>query len=257
MGEMGTPFDLHVTRGFEGDVLGSIHYDDACRRLLTFTTAPSGAWVTYDLPAIQARSAGVFDRVLPWSLMLADALAGQVSLRNIAEFTVERRQRFAELVRRLPLEKDLVSMTDDERAAVVDLCCFGYQGVWGPKVTKVAALYRPRSVPVMDSHLAHAFGYSREAFSTGAGLRAGRVRKIVDTLGDWLQEHPHVMDALRNTVQPVIPEVGLISDLRLLTIILWTSQDDRLVRPHKPRDLWLTSPIGPRIPLDTMVTVPV
>lgn len=252
MGEM----TIDLTRGFEGDTLGVIDFDAARHRILTFCTSPVGAWVTYDLAAAQSRTAGLFDHVEPWSIMWADALAGQVSLRNIADFTLERREEFAQLVRRVPEQQDLVSMDDAGRADVVNLCCFGYQGVWGPKVTKAAALYRPRSVPVLDGAIAYAFGYSREAFSMGGGLRRTRVARIVDTLGDWLQENQDVIDALRSEIRPVVPEVGLTSDVRLLTIIIWTSQDDRLARTRKPRDSWLNGIVGQRIPLDSQKHVP-
>jgi hypothetical protein len=59
-------------------------------------------------------------------------------------------------------------------------------------------------------------------------------------------------------VIPTIPEVDLIPDLRLLDIVLWTSQDDRIVdrrRSQGPR--WLERPIGERVPLDDVVPVPV
>jgi hypothetical protein len=42
----------------------------------------------------------------------------------------------------------------------------------------------------------------------------------------------------------------LISDLRLLDIVLWTSQDDRLSQEKGQRQKWRDGTPGPRLPLD-------
>src|SRR5665647_805145 len=156
---------IDVTAGFDDDVLGPIPLLDAQRRLLSFCNSARSGWVTYDLAAHHARSAGAFNTVAPWSLLWADALAGQVSIGNVADFTSERRTWFAELVGRIPERVDLGDMNPTERADVVNLCKFGFAGAWGPKITKVAALYRPRAVPVLDGYVALAFGYRRDGFT--------------------------------------------------------------------------------------------
>lgn len=251
----GVVVDFDIAVGYEGATLGAVPFDDAVARVLAFCTSPSSGWITYDLAGVHARRAGRFDEVSAWALLLADALAGQVSIRNVADFTQARRERFAELTRAVHPDRDLGRMEAAERDAVVDLCMFGFPGVWGPKVTKVAALYRPRAVPVLDGYLAWAFGFSREAFSLGEGLRRQRVTKVIDTLARWHRDNVDVVDALRDAVRPTVPEVSLVSDVRLLDIVIWTSQDDRLVRPKKPRDAWLKAGVGQRTPLDAVAPV--
>lgn len=249
--------DFNFSVGFEGTTLEPVSFDDAVARVRAFCTNPSSGWVTYDLAGVHARRAGMFDEVAPWSLLWADALAGQVAIKNIADFTESRREQFAALVRAVPAGVDLRELDDDAVARVVDLCMFGYAGVWGPKVTKVAALYRPHSVPVLDGYLAWAFGFSREAFSLGEGLRRQRVDKVVGALAQWHRGNVDLMQELRDALLATVPEVALVSDVRLADIVIWTSQDDRLSRPRKPRNAWRDFTAGRRTPLDALAPVAV
>lgn len=44
----------------------------------------------------------------------------------------------------------------------------------------------------------------------------------------------------------MVPEIRWVSDIQLVGIVIWTSQDDRMKRPGKRLDAWLTS--GPMEP---------
>ncbi len=146
----------------------------------------------YDLAAQSARNAGLLDTVAPWSLLFANALNGQVTLTNVADFTPERREEFARRVHRVPRDVDLADMAE-ETEAVVDACRFGFPGVWGPKITELGALYRPRSIPVLDGPVAQAFGFSSDGFSLAArerGLdRWARVRLAILALSRAIRDH--------------------------------------------------------------------
>ena len=119
-------------------------------------------------------------RSAPGPLLLADALAGRVSVVDVHSF-IRNLDAFVDLLVEVP-DVDLAAMDDDQLARVVDLCTFGFPGVWAPKVTKVAALYRPRAVPVLDGYMALAFGYARERFSNGREPRHQAIDAVVRAL---------------------------------------------------------------------------
>lgn len=96
-------------------------------------------------------------------------------------------------------------------------------------------------MPVLDGYLAMAFGYSREAFSV-AGARRDRIHAVVNALADWLGWHSDEISDLRSAVRDVVPTIASISDFRLLAIVLWTAQDERLTRPGRPASSWGRSP---------------
>lgn len=236
---------------FVSATMEPIAFEHACARVLGFCTNPRSGWVPYDLVANHAREAGWFSTVTPWSLLYADALAGQVSIRHVADFSLHRREAFAALVRALPAATELRDADDAVRTALIDLCMFGFPGVWGPKVTKMAALYRPRTVPILDGYMAAAFGYSREAFSVGETERRDRIRRVLEELIDLLRRYAGVLRSVREHVAEKVPEVNLISDVRLLGIIIWTTQDDTVSRPKKPVNAWRDARPGPRLPLES------
>ena len=80
--------DFRLVTGFDGDTLSTVPYADALHRVEAFCTARGSGWLTYDLAGIQARTSGVFDVVAVWSLLWADALAGQLAVQDIAGFNV-------------------------------------------------------------------------------------------------------------------------------------------------------------------------
>jgi hypothetical protein len=177
-----------VTEGFGSPRLGPVPYEDAVRRVKVFCTRADSGWITYDLAAHHARQAGQFATVGHWSMLYAEALAGQVTISDIANFTHERRIQFAELVRRVPPEVGLAELDGQALDAVSDLCRFGFPGVWAPKITKVAALYRPHAVPVLDGYVALAYGFSRDGFSAyDGGARRERIGRVVRALAAQLR----------------------------------------------------------------------
>jgi hypothetical protein len=156
----------------------------------------------------------------------------------------------------VPAGKDLAAFDESEREAVHTLCTFGYRGVWAPKSTKVSSLYRPRAVPVLDGYVAMAFGFKREGFSEGKAPRWNRIARVIDALAAFLDEHRDQMIELRETARASVKDIGMASDLRLLDIVIWCSQDDLLERPGKRRNAWLDAPHRSYDP-DPVTSIPV
>lgn len=252
---------IDFTQGFEGKVLDPVPVAAAARRILAYCTEPRSGWVTYDLAGLQARQLGILDHVGAWSLLYANALNGQVTLDNVAAFDRTRRRDFASRLARIPANTDLHEMNDDNVEAVVDACHFGFHGVWGPKITKLGALYRPKSIPVLDGHVAEAFGFDREGF-TGAALQRGmtrreRIEKVVRALASALKVHRGEIVALRRSITPAIPEITQIPDLRLIDMVIWTAQDDQVERRVRQGARWLDRLIGQHVPLGDLRPEPI
>ncbi|WP_141723179.1 DUF6308 family protein [Micromonospora matsumotoense] len=248
--------------GFDGDVLAPVPVTDAARRVLAFCTEPRSGWVTYHLAARSTRASGLFDQVTTWSLLYANALAGRVDIEDVAGFSRERRRDFAARLAAVPEDTDLHTVDDDGIATVVNLCYFGYHGVWGPKTTKMAALYRPHAVPVLDGHVAEVFGFNREGFSNKArqhGLdRYERIDKVVRALAIWIRIHRAEIAALRDAVTPTVPELHNLPDLQLIDIVLWTSQDDKPThrRPGQG-ERWINRPVGQHVTAEELQPEPI
>ncbi|MFE9205654.1 DUF6308 family protein [Micromonospora sp. NPDC007230] len=189
-----------------------------------------------------------------------------MDLKQVADFDRTQRRMFADLIGRVLADRDLHLMDDDEIDDVIRVCQFGFGGAWAPKITKLAALYRPRAVPVLDGHVGMAFGFRRKDLST-KGNRHGLSRRqrldgIVRALAAYLKDHQPAVARLRAAVSETVPELAaaeagagkppLISDLRLLDMVIWTAMDDRIAvsdgRPVK----WLGRPVGNHIPYETV-----
>ena len=242
--------------------LRPVSLDQAVRRVRAYCTHPRRGWVTYDLAAIGARGDGHFDQVRPWDLLLAALMNGRPTVDDVATFDLQKRQDFASRVAAVPADRPLALMADVELEAVTHLCAFGFKGVWAPKTTKMAALYRPHSVPIMDSHLSRIYGFGQDGF-TRAGAkkeptRSERIRAALTGLRDVLHDQDAWVHALRAKVEDV-PGMKRTSDLRLLDIVLWTSWDDQ--RPRNRRDLgrklWVEAGEGPLIGPESQATVPI
>lgn len=186
-----------MTAGFAGEVLGPVPIDEAVSRILVYCTSRYSGWPLYDLAGISARSAGVLDEVTPWSLLFANALNGRVDLKQLADFARPQRRAFADLIGRVPADRDLHLMNDEEIDDVVRVCQFGFGGAWAPKITKLAALYRPRAVPVLDGHVAMAFGFRRNDLSAKSGRyglsRDQRLDAIAWALATYLKNQRPTM----------------------------------------------------------------
>ena len=136
------------------------------------------------------------------------------------------------------------------------LCQYGWPGVWGPKITKVGALYRPDSVPVLDGYVALAFGF-REGFSEGKQPRWSRIERVVHALAEAVNANADLLNQLRADAHELVPDLNRISDLRLLDIIIWTSQDDRISRVRKNANRWLNADLRDRTPIKLEDVTPV
>jgi hypothetical protein len=247
--------DFDIARGFSGGI-PPIPSDHAAKRVVSLCCDPRSGWRTYDLAGAAARASGHFDTVGPWSLLWADALAGQLSVGDLGGFSLERRTTFAQRISAIPAEKDLAAFDEAERAAVHNLCKFGYPGVWAPKSTKVPSLYRPRAMPILDGYVAMAFGFKRESFSEGKASRWNRIARVIDAMAAFLDEHRDQMIGLREAVGGSVKDIDMASDLRLLDIVIWCSQDDLLERRGKRRNAWLDARRRPYEP-DPITSIPV
>ncbi|EHB54020.1 hypothetical protein MycrhDRAFT_4483 [Mycolicibacterium rhodesiae JS60] len=247
--------EFDIARGFT-DGIQPIPWEHAVKRVTSFCCNRHSGWQSYDLAGAAARDAGLFDTVAPWSLLWADALAGRLSVDDLDGFTLERRKTFAERISAVPAEKDLSEFDESEREAVHDLCMFGYPGVWAPKSTKVSSLYRPRAVPILDGYVAMAFGFSRTGFSEGTMSRRDRIRRVVNALATYLSERRDQMVQLRESVRSSVGDVDVATDLRLLDIVVWCSQDDMDERAGKKRNAWLDAAHRAYEP-DPVASVPV
>ncbi|MCI4066123.1 DUF6308 family protein [Micromonospora sp. R77] len=261
---------IDVTAGFSGDVLPPVPIDEAASRILAYCTSRHSGWAVYDLAGISARSTGLLDEVSTWSLLLANALNGRIELKHIADFDLARRREFAHRIGRIPADQDLHHLTHDQLNAVIHACQFGFDGAWAPRITKLAALYRPRAVPVLDGYVGMAFGYQRDDLSLKVqrfGLnRQERIAAIVEAMAAYLHDHPGTLAQLRAEVSPTVPELAaaqpgsqrpLIADLRLLDMVVWTAMDDRLATGSGLPPKWLGRPPGAHIPCEAVAPVPI
>jgi hypothetical protein len=82
---------FEVAQGFGGTALPGVAHEDALHRVQVFCTQADSGWITYDLAGHLAREAGHFTSVGHWSMLYAQALAGQITISNVAAFTRERR----------------------------------------------------------------------------------------------------------------------------------------------------------------------
>jgi hypothetical protein len=228
---------LDFTAGFSGDILGPVRLEDAVRRVVAFCCSSQSGFLGYDLAGAAARSTGRLAEVGPWTILLAEALAGRVTVGNVHGFASHIRE-FAELLAEVR-DKDLALLDDHESAAVTAFCLFGFAGAWAPKITKVGAIFRPKAIPILDGYLALAFGYSRDAFSAGAAPRRQAIERVITALAAGIAANEDRLQEVRRQAALRVPAVTLLSDLRLADVIIWTAQDDRMERPGKSRDAWL------------------
>ena len=267
---MSSGWAIDVTTGFAGDVLGPVPLDEAISRVLVYCTSRYSGWSVYDLAGIGARSVGMLSDVTAWSLLFANALNGRVDIKQIADFDRPLRRKFADRIGRIPADRDLQTMSVDEVDAVIAACQFGFSGAWAPKITKLGALYRPRSVPVLDAYVGMAFGYQRDDLSIKVqrfGLnRQERIAAIVRALAAYLRDHPAEIAELRAAASPTVPEVAasmvpgeppVVSDLRLLDMVVWTAMDDRLATRAGLPPKWFGRAVGAHIPYDAVAPEPI
>lgn len=228
---------LDLSPGMPGGI-GSVPLHDAVARVVSFCTHPTSGWQTYDMLGAMARHRGHFDEIAPWSLLWADTLAGRLSVSDVAGFTHGLRSELVQRLQALPA-KDIVSMDDGEVGSLTLLCRFGFSGVWAPKITKMLALYRPDAVPVLDGYVAMAMGFTRNGFSSGKEPRWQRIHQTLLALRGILRHQQAELTQIRQEVSLVVPDIREATDLRLLDIIIWTSQDDRMSRPGSRVNYWV------------------
>ena len=239
----------------------SIPVEDAIARVRAYCTSPTSGWHTYDRPARVAREHGVFDDVSPWSFLWAEMLNGQPRAQDVVGFDRQVRDRIAQGVSTFRGRR-LRELDDLDVEALVNLCAEGFKGFWAPKMTKVLALYLPDTVPVLDGNVARAMGFRRDAFRQrsrgGDGVMRARevsISQAIIALRAALRENEATLKEMREVIVRDVPDLAEASEVRLLDIILWTSQEDRVnssrwvdlaPKPYAPADLTSVqiAPIG-------------
>lgn len=187
---------------------------------------------------------------------------GRPTVSDVARFDAQLRSDFASRVAAVPDNVGLADMTALELEAVAHLCSFGFPGAWAPKTTKMAALYRPHAVPIMDSHLSLIFDLGQDGFTRVGSKkelpRCTRVRVALAGLREALRQNEAWLARLAQEVAD-IPGMDATSDLRLLDIVLWTSWDDQRQtrRGERGRQRWNERSPGQLIPLGAMKPVAV
>src|SRR5712692_2672397 len=106
---------LDFTQGFSGDVLRPMPSDDAVKRLCR-------------LLLLSAERIPRLTEVGPWTILLADTLAGRVTAGNVHDFACHI-QKFAELLSAVP-GRELTPRDQLQLAAVIKFCSFGFAGAW-------------------------------------------------------------------------------------------------------------------------------
>jgi len=234
---MSTHVQMDLSPGMPGGI-GVRPIQDVVARVVGYCTHPRSGWHTYNMLGSVARRGGHFKEIAPWSLLWATTLAGRLSASDIARFTHEVRSELAQRLSGLSA-KDLAEMDDDDVKGLTLLCRSGFHGVWAPKVTKMLALYRPDAVPILDGHVAMAMGFRRDGFRSGAEPRWERIEQTLLALRSILRDQQGELTQIRDQVAHEVPDIGEATYLRLLDIIIWTSQDDRMSRPGSPANYWL------------------
>ncbi|MEA2589303.1 MAG: hypothetical protein QOH66_2230 [Actinomycetota bacterium] len=216
---------LNFTQGFLPDAIGEIPLDHAVARVGAFCSDPDSGFFAYDLVGYVARKSGRLEEIGPWTILVADALAGRIRVGDVNKFA-RHMEEFAKRLGDVP-KKDLACTDEGGLSRVIDFCCFGFRGAWAPKITKVGALFRNEAIPILDGHLARAFGYPRNGFTAGRESRWAAITKVVSALRVGISAQKEELATVRDRVAVNAPAVTILSDVRLTDLILWTSQDDR------------------------------
>ena len=179
-------------------------------------------------------------------------LNGQPRARDVVGFDRQVRDTIAQGVSTFRGRR-LRELDDLDVEALVNLCAEGFKGFWAPKMTKVLALYLPDTVPVLDGNVARAMGFRRDAFRQrsrgGDGVMRARevsISQAIIALRAALRENEATLKEMREVIVRDVPDLAEASEVRLLDITLWTSQEDRVnssrwvdlaPKPYAPADL--------------------
>lgn len=178
----------------------------------------------------------------PWSILIESALAGQANGDGVSSFCTDHRKSLASLIAALPDDTDL---STDHVEAIVALATFTSPGVRLAKTTKVAAAFRPRAVPIIDSKCCNAFGLS---VPETEAKTARTVRAITEAYAVILGDHRDTLTAIREVAvltAPIYRRRDIISNLRLLDIIIWCAQNLRDYTGRDTTRAWNTSTDAP------------
>jgi hypothetical protein len=133
--------------------------EDAVRRAVDFAGSKGSGFITYDLAGLRERQDGRLQDVGPWTLLLANALNARVGLSGVNAL-YERLDDFAEALMRIPADKDIHELVQEEFEAVKQFCHFCVERARTATITKVGHLYRPRAIPILDREVASAYSYT-------------------------------------------------------------------------------------------------
>ena len=184
-------------------MLLEISVDDAVRRVVAFGCSSRSGFLGYDLTGHVARESGQLNFVCPWTILLADALGGRITVQDVQGFA-HRIHRFSEMLNLVP-DADLASLSPENMDNVIAFCTFGFPGAWAPKITKVGALLKPRAIPVLDGYLALAFGYQRDRFSAGREPRWQAIERVIKAIAVGIERQVVLLDEVRHRAEEIVP----------------------------------------------------
>jgi len=76
--------------------------------------------------------------------------------------------------------------------------------------------------------------------------RKSAISRVVEALAREICKQGTVLEAVRVQAEEQVAAVQLPSDLRLVDIVIWTSQDDRMERVGRPAERLAPPARGPR-----------
>lgn len=212
-----------------------IPHDDAVHRVVGYAcwekeTAP---FFTYDLAASVAREQHQLSAIGPWTILLANALGGGAGHREVKNVS-ERLIDFVELLRAVPVGRDLDELSDEERKAVHSFASFRAKGVRSARVTKVGALFRPRAIPILDSEI-------QSVYEDSSG-------QTIEGLASDIRSQRDILVSAKMQATERAPDVARISLLRFCDIAIWTTLDDNKNTDRPPTWLNVGREAVPRDP---------
>lgn len=207
----------------------SVTVHQAARVAINFARGAPGFYV-YDLQGLRARQRGLLQEVDPWTFLLPGALGGYVTYKDLWG-VLEEVGEFATLLRAVPDNRDLHEMDTEDLATVKELCRFSCYGVQAAKVTKVAALFRPAAVPILDRDVGRAYG---RQFSG----RPENQSFAIEEMARNIEESLGALVAARAEATKTVSDLGALSLLRFFNILVWANQRGEYQKTAgRPKDL--------------------
>ncbi len=201
----------------------AIQFPEALARLVAYAREPGGGFDTYDLAGVQARNQRILTEVGPWTPLLSATLDGTPLPAGVLRSLLEVSSTFADLIREIP-DIDMHLLSDEDHSRLAALCQFGVDGFRADRVTKVAHLYRPKAVPILDKAVVATYGHQPDLLSPAT------VARTVEQLTADINTHNVRLRRLHQRAAEFAPDLEHVSLVRVVGILIWTSYEDTVVR---------------------------